>query len=195
MKKIACLISLLMTLFGVVWAQDGMEEMFKVPAEMAECDYMVGTWMGEETLFFGGPPMKAKVKLTITKTLNGRFIHEKHEYQEPAMMKMMEGALMLTYDAKMKMWRAWWFDSSASHPMEMKGKGGGKDQVMLTDAIEMEGMPGKYFVRTTWTKISDKEVKFKLETKAADKVSKEFAEKAGFKGEWFTTIDGHFKKS
>lgn len=196
MRKLSLMLVVAIGIVGAANSQDqaDMSAMFKVPEEVKKLDSMVGVWEGEEKLYFGPSPMTAKVKITISKVMNGRWMEELHEYESPAMMKIMVGKMLTTYDADKKVWNTYWFDSGSASAISMKGKDEGNAHISISEAFEMPGFPGKMISRATWTKKSATEATFKFETAGADEESKKQAAAMGAKGEWTTIIEGTYKK-
>lgn len=128
--------------------QDTMQ-MPKAPKEMEACKDMVGTWSGEMTMFMGPESMKSKDTMVCAMVMGGRYMEAKHTIEMPG-MGTMEGRQLMTYSEKEKMYVSWWFDSMESDAMVQKGKMEGKKLVLVSEPIEMAGMPGKSVFRSTY---------------------------------------------
>lgn len=196
MRKLLLTIVVAAGVCGHALAQDNMDfsAMFKVPAEMKQLDYLIGSWEGEEKLIFGPSPTIAKVQLKFSKVLNNRWIEQLHTYTGPEMMKPMVGKMITSYDADKKVWRAYWFDSGAGFGASMQGTLTGNTMIFTSEPFEMPGFAGKVVAKSTFVKKSDTEFTFKYEQAGADEASKKQAAAMGAKSEWTTFIEGTYKK-
>jgi hypothetical protein len=162
-------------------AQEGMMDMTP-PKELAQIDWMLGTWKANLTMPAmepGGKPATMKTTLTIAKSLGGRY-HSGKVFMDDGEMKM-EGLHLLTFDAAKKEWKAWWFDSAAAGAMEMTGTLNGDVLEMVSKPTPMPGM-GDVTMRATWSKAGARELAFKLEMKQPD-------------GKWGAILSGTYKKA
>ncbi len=130
------------------------------PEEMKSTDYMVGTWEGTITMTGMGQDKPSKSTIVCDKILSGRFVRQMHSYTVEGMGEL-SGMLLLTYDADAKGWVSWWYDSTTSEAMQSTGTSNGTDTVLTSKPTKMEG--SDVIVRTTWTKVSDKHAKLKVE--------------------------------
>lgn len=168
--------TLLLCLSAPLFAQ---ETMAPVPDEMKQTDYLVGHWEGTMKMPTGpGTDMSMKGTIDVDKVLGGRYVREMHKFTGGGMGDM-SGMLMLTYDPVAKNWSGWWFDSTAPGAMEMAGQQTGNATVMTSKPTKMAGQTDMV-MRSTWTKLSDTKVSFKLEIQEGDK--------------WTVFMSGDFEK-
>ena len=150
-----------------------------IPAELKECDYMIGHWVGKMTMPTGtGKDMEMDGTLDIEKTVDGHYIRQSHKLTGGGMGDM-SGMLMLTYDPVAKSWRSWWFDSSAPGVMEFSGNKEGDAMVLTSKPTDISGQSG-LVMRSTWKKLSDTKAAYTIDMKEGDK--------------WTTFLSGRFEK-
>ena len=150
----------------------------KAPAEMKNLEFLLGQWTGKETYHFGGTASKSDGSITATMTMSGRFVQGVHRSTIPNEGPF-EGLHLVTYDSVAKKYRAWWFDSASSEPMEMEGSLIGNKLVMTSKPSKAPGMENVIF-RSTFEKKSDKSLGFLLEMQMS--------------GNWTTAIEATYTK-
>ncbi len=173
MKQIVTVVALLAA--GLAFSQG----MAPVPREeLKAIDFLMGKAKADLTFSFGGASMKGPGNWEGKLTLGGRFIQSAHTYSMEG--QTVEGLHLLTYDAAKKKYVGWWYDSSA--PAAMRMEGDLKDGVLslLSEPVELPGMPGKATMRATYVS-KDGKVAFLLETKQGDA--------------WIKLIEGTYTRS
>ena len=144
-------------LLGLLCTVPAFAQMPPVPAELKEVDYMTGHWEGDMTM----GEMKMKAKMDCDKVLGGRYIQQMHKYSGQGSPEM-SGMMLLSYDENAKNWIGWWYDSTATGTLEMKGALDAGTITLTSQPTEMPGM-GKVVMRSIWTKVSDTHMKLKVE--------------------------------
>lgn len=146
-----------------------------VPDEVKQLVPMVGTWTGKAKFHMMGEASEGPVKVTNSMAVGGRYLEGHHEYEMPGMGKFF-GLQMLTYDAAKEEWLSYWFDSTESGAMEMRGKKVG-DWYVLTGKYSSEGMEME--MRNKF-KIGEGTLSMSLEMKMGD--------------EWTPLMEAEYKK-
>lgn len=108
-------------------------------AELKKLEFLVGNFTGDEKAFteVGEVPFTADIQSVWD--LGGRYVRQEHKSK--LMGEDWPGLLLLTFDADIKKYRAWWFDNGASKPMEMTGAFEGDTLVMLSKPYALSGAP------------------------------------------------------
>ncbi|MBI1757447.1 MAG: DUF1579 family protein [Fimbriimonas ginsengisoli] len=153
---------------------------FTPPAkELKALNFMEGRWHGSETYWFGPKPMKAKVVIVSSWTLNKMYMKGDATMLVQGMKTPMRGMSMFTYDGRAKAFVGYWFDSMAPVATKMTGTAKG-DTLEITGESEMQpGQPTT--MRASWTKKGAGHIDFTMEAKMGDK--------------WTKVIEGHYDKS
>lgn len=165
-KSIIAGILLLAGTVGLV-AQD--EMMQPVPPQMQNMKWMVGHWSGPITYYFDGKESKGSGSVHAKMSLNGRYVESDHTYSMPGSPMKMYGKHLVSYDPAKKQWYAYWFDSAGAGGMELWGTWANGNLTMTSKPFEMPGMPEPLVMRTTFTKVDNRTIKFFLEMKQGDK--------------------------
>lgn len=147
-----------------------------VPDECKQLEAIVGTWTGKAKFNFTGEEVEGPVKVTNRMSLNGRYLEGHHEYEMPEMGKFF-GLQMMTYDSAKGEWLSYWFDSSESGAMEMRGKKEG-DWFVLSGTYKAEGMEMEMRNKV---KVSGTSMSMVLEMKMGD--------------DWMPMMTAEYKKS
>lgn len=160
MKRIITVVALLVA--GLAVSQD----MAPVPKdELRAVDFLMGKANADLTFTFGGTAMKGPGNWDAKLTLGGRFIQSAHTYSMEG--QTVEGLHLLTYDAAKKKYVGWWYDSSAPTAMRMEGDLKDGTLVLVSEPVELPGMPGKTTMRATYAG-KDGKVGFALEMRQGD---------------------------
>lgn len=104
---------------------------------LARLHFLDGNWESKETT--QGPDGKEIPFTLVGKnswTLNDRYLQIDEALDVPGMGKFSNHILM-TFDAKAKVYRAWWFSNSAPQPQVFTGKFGDTDFVLTDTAGKM----------------------------------------------------------
>ncbi len=174
MKGWFAAIVLFVSMIGVAQAQMAMG-----PApEMKAVDFLVGHFKGNANFYFNGQKSSGPCEATTERVLNSCFVQSHINYKMSGMD--MAGMHVLTYDAKTKQYVSYWFDSTASNDMHLKGNFEGDKLVLVSEPTDVEGM-GKIVMRSTWWKNKDGSVGFGLDMQQGEK--------------WIPMMDGEFKKA
>jgi hypothetical protein len=146
------------------------------PAEMKKFEWMVGEWASKSTWTMTGmPPME--VASTFKAEWDGQFLKQTAVSDFVGFMKMTE-SMYMGYDAKKGEYVSYAFTNFAPTPRVEHGKLNGDVLVMVCDSWEVMGEVSSS--RVTLTKVSNDEVKIKLEFKEGDM--------------WTTVTDGVYKR-
>jgi len=155
-------------LCSTAFAGQAMQALPPMP-ELAKVSFLAGKWTGNLKVYGMGPnPVPCKATLVGNKTLDNRYIQTNHTMDMGKNGKM-QGMFLASYDQLKKQYVAFWFDSSAPSVMEMRGNFQGTSLIMVSKPVEVPGMPGPMTMRTTFTKKSNSQYDFKLESKEGDK--------------------------
>ena len=171
MKTIAVLIGLLFTLPALA------QQAAPVPPEFKAADYFIGRWEGDLMMGPPGGQMKMKAAMVGEKILGGRYIQCMNKFSGDGMPEM-SGMFLLTYDEAAKNWVGWWYDSTGPGAVEMPGSLVDNTITLTSKPTKMQGMD--VTMRSTWTKVSDKELKMKVEMQQGT--------------DWVVFVSGEFKK-
>lgn len=137
------------------------------PKEMANLNWLLGTWTGNQEYSMGEPgakPEKGSAKITFKKALGGRFINGDHDMMMMGMK--MTGTAMLTYDPSKKVWREYWFDSMTPEVLAFTGGPVNGEYVLTSEPVAMNGMPETRY-RASYAHKAGKMV-FKLQMQAGE---------------------------
>lgn len=146
------------------------------PTEMKKFDWMVGEWSSTSKWTMEGmAPMD--VTSTFKAEWDGQFLKQSATSDFVGFMKMTE-TMMLGYDANKGEYVSYAFTNFAPTPRMEHGKLTGDTLVMVCDGWEVMGAVTSS--RATLTKVSNDELKVKLEFKTGDT--------------WSTVTDGVYKR-
>jgi uncharacterized protein DUF1579 len=151
---------------GMAMAEDkpaggGMPPMPKPGENHKKLDWLVGTWDVAEHFHKTdmNPEGEGKGVDTITWTLGGMW--QSGDYHSEGVMGKYEGHGLLGWDETKKEYIGYWFDMYGGHT-ELRGNWDGDKLVLTSGEYEYQGQ--KYKDRHTYTKVSDKEFKFMVES-------------------------------
>jgi Protein of unknown function (DUF1579) len=137
------------------------------PVEMKKFDWMVGEWTTKSKWTMPGmEPMD--VASSFKAEWDGQFLKQVASSEFVGFMKMTE-TMMLGYDASKGEYVSYAFTNFAPTPRIEHGKLTGDVLVMVCDSWDVMGSVSTS--RSTLTKLSNDEAKFKLEFKEGDKWS------------------------
>lgn len=150
-------------------AQEDPSMMMPPPPELNQLWFLLGDFEGPIKMSMnpGAPPLETQAKVKAVKTLGGMWLELFHSFDMEG--TEMTGRMLLTYEPSKKKYVSYWFDSAAPGAMTMTGSVKGQTLIMISDPVEMPGMPGKVTFRATWSMKSATDVKFVLEMKTAGK--------------------------
>jgi len=179
MKSVIAAFVLFVSMVGIAHGQ-----MTMGPApEMKDVDFLVGHFKGTANFYFNGQKSSGPCEANTERVMNKCFVqsHIKYSMTMPGMSPMdMAGMHLLTYDAKTKQYVSYWFDSTATNDMHLKGNFDNGKLVLVSEPTDIEGM-GKVVMRSTWWKNTNGSVGFGLDMQQGEK--------------WVPMMDGSFKKA
>lgn len=166
MNKLSIASALLLAGGASILAQE--EMMQPIPPQMQNLKWMVGRWSGPITYYFDGKESKGSGTFSARMALNGRYVESNHTYSMPGSPVKMFGKHLVSYDPGKKGWYAYWFDSAGAGGLELWGTWQNGNLSMTSKPFEMPGMPEPLVMRTTFTRVDMRTIKFFLEMKQGD---------------------------
>ena len=145
-------------------------------AEMQKWDWMVGEWTSTSTWNMPDVP-EMGVETTMKVEWDGQFLRQTSVSDFDGFMKMTE-TMMFGYDPNKEKYHSTSFTNMAPTPRIEWGTLEGDTLVMVSEPWQIMG--DESVSRATLVKVSDDEMKFKLEFKYGD--------------EWTVISDGTFKR-
>jgi hypothetical protein len=150
-----------------------------LPADaLAKLSFMQGDWAGKQDFNTnGGPAMVGDATDRINLGIAGKYVCEMLSTTLPG-RKPTDTRHFISYDKLTGKYKAWWFNDTSYHPMELTGDLAGNKLVLMSDS----SAPGPV-LRATYESPSADKLTFLLEMKNGDNWTRLFlttyAKKAG----------------
>jgi len=135
-----------------------------LPADaLAKLSFMQGDWSGSQDFDTGGgPAMIGAATDHIDLGIAGKYLCETLSTTLPG-RKPTDTRHFISYDKQTGKYKAWWFNDTSYHPMELTGDLAGSKLVLMSDA----NAPGPV-LRATYENPSADKLTFLLEMKNGD---------------------------